>query len=47
MKKNTQNEVNQVQSTPIDVFLGRAAMVGFMLAFCAYLTADVVAAGLA
>ncbi len=30
---------------PFDVLIGRAAMVGFVFAFGAYLTADIVAPG--
>ena len=46
MKKTINEKSFQQGKTPVDVFLGRAAMVGFMLAFSAYLAADVVAPGL-
>ena len=32
--------------TPIDVLLGRAAMMGFLIAFSAYLTVDMVNPGI-
>jgi len=38
-------QVNEAK-TPIDVLLGRAAMMGFLLTFSAYLTVDMVNPGI-
>ena len=46
MRKNIQNEQPKQLRPPVDVLLGRASMMGFVLAFGAYLTADVLAPGL-
>ncbi len=46
MPKRLNSSTRIEEATPLDVFLGRAAMVGFMLAFSAYLAADVVAPGI-
>ncbi len=43
MKKLSTNQPKS--STSIDLLLGRAAMLGFVLAFGAYLTIDVVSPG--
>ncbi len=45
MKKEINNFSPFFEKTPIDVFLGRAAMLGFVLGLGAYLTADIVAPG--
>ncbi len=42
MKKNLKPQNYQPQYVAIDVLLGRAAMLGFMFALGAYLTADIV-----
>ncbi len=46
MKQTSKSTQVTGLNTPVDVLLGRAAMLGFMLAFAAYLTADVVTPGL-
>jgi len=46
MKKSIQNNQSPQIRTPFDVLLGRAAMIGFVFTFGAYLTADVVAPGI-
>ncbi len=46
MKKTSANNPKNSETTPVDVFLGRAAMVGFILAFGAYLTVDALAPSL-
>ncbi len=46
MKKKLTQTISEQSKTPIDVLLGRAAMMGFLIAFGGYLTADVVAPGL-
>ena len=47
MKKTSKKEIDNSSNIPIDVFLGRAAMVGFFLAFTAYLTVDALVPGFA
>jgi len=46
MKKISGNTKSILQNAPLDVLLGRAAMLGFVLAFGAYLATDAVAPGL-
>ncbi len=46
MKKAIENQKDKEELTPVDVLLGRAAMVGFLLGLSAYLTADIVSPGL-
>jgi len=46
MKKIKNSSHFEQLNTPIDVLLGRASMMGFVLAIGAYLTADVIAPGL-
>ena len=44
--KNTSSKVQtQEKNTPFDVLIGRAAMLGFVFALGAYLTADILAPG--
>ena len=45
MKNSTKNKKPQIANTPFDVLIGRAAMLGFVLTFGAYLTADALAPG--
>ncbi len=45
MKKTTMSNQPMQLSTPVDVLLGRAAMMGFVFLFGAYLTADAIAPG--
>ncbi len=46
-KQNSKTDLNNkaLESAPLDVFIGRAAMVGFVFAFGAYLVADIVSPG--
>ena len=46
MKKVSQITNSKTEITPIDILLGRAAMVGFICAFASYLTVDIVSPGL-
>ncbi len=46
MKKLSQNTKLQSENTPFDVLIGRAAMLGFVLTFGAYLTVDALMPGI-
>lgn len=46
MKKSISRKQSQQLNTPIDVLLGRASMIGFVLAFGAYLTTGAIAPGI-
>ena len=46
MKKSNQNNQSMQLKTSVDVLIGRAAMIGFVLMFGAYLTADVISPGI-
>ncbi len=46
MRNNPQKIESRTINTPFDVLIGRATMLGFVLAFGAYLTADIVSPGL-
>jgi len=45
MRQSSKANTSLEQTTSVDVLLGRAAMLGFVLAFGAYLTVDIVAPG--
>ncbi len=50
MKKTFQRKATKTSNSslnvPFDVLIGRAAMVGFVFAFGAYLTADIISPGI-
>jgi len=46
MNKSSKKIQPQSAKTPFDVLIGRAAMLGFVLAFGSYLTADALVPGL-
>ncbi len=46
MKSNKSSENSNQSNIPVDVHLGRAAMIGFVLAFCSYLSVDVLSPGM-
>ncbi len=46
MKRSTQKNQSPQLETPVDVLLGRASMMGFVLTIGAYLMADIIAPGL-
>jgi len=45
MRKSAVSTQSQLTEVPVDVYLGRAAMMGFMLVFGAYLALDALAPG--